>query len=412
MTKRGRAVTAGVAALVISLSACTHSIPGAAGIPGVTGADVKAPPGTLGEQIGAWTPTTYAGLATYDACAILSLAELEKAGFETDPGFEYQDQHFTANGTEPPGGHYGNLDGASACHAFMKDLSHAFLNIYQMPLQDAHDRDVAVRYAQKSQIKDETRNGVQVITSNGQGANVTLLSFFSTDYWATLYLTFGDPVSLKKSPDEITNYMTEQVSAKLAAGPAAAGPATHKYSAPYDFAPPACAIFQAADFTNTFNESELGRVAEVYNFGERPLTASAETPEYRGLVFGYVKSSCLRVDQGLVTNDLHRKQMSVEIQSFQDPRGAKYANDYDCSGDPKYKQPYGQPTKAESDRGPIGDGYACWMSIGYDIPMFGFKVGRHVVKIAFFNGETITAFRQRGDEQMVFPIVERLTQHK
>ncbi|GLY64011.1 hypothetical protein [Amycolatopsis taiwanensis] len=87
------------------------------------------PEGALGEQIGAWTPTTYAGLATFDACAILSLAELEKAGFEADPNNEYHDQHFTANAIEPQAEHYGLMDGAGTCQAYMKGQNLLDLNI-------------------------------------------------------------------------------------------------------------------------------------------------------------------------------------------------------------------------------------------------------------------------------------------
>ncbi|GLY64010.1 hypothetical protein [Amycolatopsis taiwanensis] len=61
------------------------------------------------------------------------------------------------------------------------------------------------------------------------------MTFFGTDHWARLNLTLKG-TDTTKSPDEIVNYPTELVSAKLAGGPAAAGQATRNYGAPYDFA--------------------------------------------------------------------------------------------------------------------------------------------------------------------------------
>jgi len=403
-----------LAAMALVTSACTSVIAGTPRAPAV-------PPGPavyVSQQVTPDAPKTYEGVPTYDPCAILTLDLVRQAGYQLDPANEYHDEHFTADGNKGnPQNLIGSPDPAGACTVWPKNAGNWLsLQIDQLPYQDTDDRDTNTRindpsYLGAKLVKDENRDGMRVVTSTLDRPNRYRVSYFLGDYWATLMIYADGADSLSKSPDEIVRFLTDQVGAKLRAGPAAAGQSGFAFQGAYAFVPTACSIYRGDDFPMSFNEPEIGHVDEVFQLGERDLTADpADAGQHLG-PWHYTRSSCTRMNHAIVDLTGTQQKLTVTLESYSDESGAAYSNNWNCGGDPKYKAPYGAPVIL---RDKIGDGHVCFINMGGYNPDFEFKVGRHVVTISSFNSATYQNLDTASAvlQKVSLEIAQRLTQYK
>ncbi|NKQ56884.1 hypothetical protein HFP15_28830 [Amycolatopsis sp. K13G38] len=414
MKIRHRAGGVLLAATALVTSACATVVAG-------TPLPPSAPPGPavhLTQQVAAAAPKTYEGVPTYDPCAILTIDLVRQAGYLLDPANEYHDDRFTANGDKGNPQHpIGSPDPAGECDIWPRNSANfVSLQINQLPFQDTDDRDTVTRVNDPARlganlVKDDNRDGMRVVTSTVDQPGRYQVTYFLGDYWAVLLVYAGGADGLTKSPEEILGFLTDQVAAKLRAGPGAAGQSEFGFGGAYAFAPTACSIYHGEDFPASFNEPEIGRVEEAFQLGERTLTADpVDAGQHLG-PWQYARSSCTRANHAAVDFTGTAQKLTVQLESYSDEAGAAYSNTWSCSGDPKYKAPYGAPLTLQNK---IGDGHVCFVKMGEFNPDFQFKVGRHVVTIHSFaastyqNLDTSAAVLEKVSEQ----IAQRLTQYK
>ncbi|PXY32100.1 hypothetical protein BAY60_07315 [Prauserella muralis] len=386
---------------MILATGCTSTVGGTPAAIGQSPAEQRTavPDGQiLLQEPGSEGPFEFGGTPAYDACLVLSMADVTEAGFTLDLGQAPQPQlvnwHQIADGRHDPAQQSSTSNsGQSTCNLPGPGGNLLGLTIHQSPFDHPDGREATERIfsrnntVDKEILSEETIAGIRVVTTEADLGG-WLVGFFGDDYYATLLADVEETGVAGRSPEQVRDALVTSVARGLAEGPTP--PARYSYAEPYSWVQPPCTLFPAEDYQQSFDMPDIGRVEERYSMSEVMTTPSAQggTQDHEPSTF--VRTSCRRQNEQVANSvvgdsDVPPEDMVVEFSHYRELRGAEQDNSYDCDGDRKYDHPHGPPIKLKNV---VGDGYVCFVRYGEHNPGFTFKVGRTVVEITSWNPST------------------------
>lgn len=367
----------------LAVTSCTTVVPGDARTSALPGADESLPEGQILLQRDADDgPHTFGGTPVFDACQVLSTADVVDSGFElelgTDPSPQLINWHQVADG-EHARDQGGSDIGLTKCDVPGTGGDLLGLTVYQAPFDNPHQRKITERVFSRdfdSDVSDtqfeseEEISGMRVVTMS-DGPGKWSVAFFADEFYARMLVDVEDT----DAPENVRDSLVESVAARLADGPTP--PVEYSYDDPYSWVPSPCEMFTGEDFRQSWGHPDIGRVEERLSMSEVVLSHESGDAQH-------VRTSCQRQDERTANMETSADAdgLTVELSHYRDEAGAEASNNYDCDGDKKYSHPFGEPIKLEPD---LGDGHVCLMPDGQNAPGFTFKVGRTIVNIKSWN---------------------------
>lgn len=376
-----RTTTAALPAVLFLLAGCTTTVAGTA-VPAA-----KAPPATpagivLRQQPGSGPPRQFGGTPAYDACTVLPLDVVAKAGFPFDLDHFSPDvvksSRLVANaGNDPHQVDEFSDTGITSCqYPGQHDLLVTF-TIHQTPFDGPRGQSQREEAMRANGGKDGTAAGFRTLTETADSPLHTEATMIYADgFYATL-----DLVTASKTPSTLGTTLVQQAAQRLHAPPTA--PATYAYEGDFAHVRPPCEIFTADDFRTALGFGTDGRAVEEYSPTVTHTTPDAASDDHQEST--EVRTTCKQENQAAANmgvGDTPAQGVTLEFTNYMTPQMAARANDYDCNANKPYER-MGPPKPVPFS---VGDGLSCLVNMGGSVQSpLAFKSGRTTVEMSVWS---------------------------